>query len=967
MDLAGNYLCALARRALLLRPLFLLAIAAVAATGCNFLDQGSYDYWKTNLGNLFLANLSPEAGQFQTSTTDTGGSGSSGSSFFITTGSATTSTTLNLSFSAAPDGAAAVVLANYCVTTNSVANFAACAPNLLSAAAPTLSGSTVTLTLAAGVSSGTYYIWVQNVTSSTGEALANNSTSFTLNPFNVDSASSSGSTSTGVTFSEAPAAGSGGTPGNYCITSTSGAGSFAGCTGSGGYIGAVTGASVGGSTVTLTTPAIGSGTYYLWVQNVASSSLGLALATNNVSFSIVPDLSGIVINEIGWDTSAAADDFIELYNPGSFAIDLSAATAHIQRDSDCNLSSGSPDKLALTGSIPAGGYYVIARDTGSYAGSANQTFTFTLNADDCVALTSSSTNLTATNNSHLVDFVAYGNAVDRENGSVAPGSKTLSRCSNGSDTDDNGADFLSRPTSVGATNNCTVVDLSPLKINEVVWDTGGTAAQDFVEIYNTGGTAIDLGAAGAYIMRDSGCNLGNGVTDIVALTGTINAGAYFTISNDATGYGGSANQTNMGNIDEGYCVAILSSSTAPTSPGDSQVIDFVAIGTSSDATYRENASYAPGGASNGQNSRCPDGNDSDVNASDFSSKSVSQGGANNCVFNVTGATSASNTTATVTFSDPPHASSSTTLSNYCVTTSAVASFAACEASGGVLSISGTPSLSTNTVTITTAAQSAVTYNVWVQNVTSANGGIAMTTANASFTGSAGTTIATNVVISEVGGCRMAGSAGGSCATQVANDEFVELYNPTAAPISVANYLVCRRNNSGGAITTFATLPGVASVPARGYYLVGGAGYTASNYPGTPAADHMGGGTSLAASGQATIYLISSGNCNDADGTIAAALVDTVSNGTTFTGDSANGVWLLTPGFTSLYADGESIERKACHTSTGDADAGTGLFPGGGHVSRGNGQKTTDSASSWIERTAPNPQNSSSATETPTCP
>ncbi|MBE7438690.1 MAG: lamin tail domain-containing protein [Spirochaetales bacterium] len=739
----------------------LIFLAGLMGAGCNFLDQGSYDYWKTNLGNLFIASLSPEAGAFQSSGTDTGSTGSSGSSFFITTGAATASTTLNVSFSAAPDGAAAVVLANYCVTTNSVATFAACAPNLLSAAAPSLTGSTVTLTLASGVSSGTYYIWVQNITSSTGQALANSSTSFTLNPFNVNSASSSGSTSTAVTFSEAPAAGSGGTPGNYCITSTSGAGSFGGCTGSGGYVGAVTGASVGGSTVTLTTPAIGSGTYYLWVQNVTSSSLGLAMTTNNVSFSIVPDLTGIVINEIGWDTSAAADDFIELYNPGSFAIDLAAATAHIQRDSDCNLSSGSPDKLALTGSIPAGGYYLLARDTGIHAGSADQTFTFTLNADDCVALTSSSTNLTATNNSHLVDFVAFGNAVDRENGSVAPGSKTLSRCPNGTDTNDNGADFLSRPTSIDAANNCTVVDLSPLKINEVVWDTGGTTTQDFVEIYNSGTSAIDLGAAGAYIMRDSGCNLGNGVTAIVALTGTINAGSYFTISNDATGYGGSANQTNMGNIDDGYCVAILSSSTAPTSPADSQVIDFVAIGTSSDATYRENASYAPGGASNGQNSRCPDGNDSDVNANDFSSKSVSQGGTNNCVFNVTGATSASNTSVQVTFSDPPHATSSTTLGNYCVTTSAVVSFAACQASGGVLSLSGTPTLAGSTVTVTTAAQSLVTYNVWVQNVTSANGGIAMTTANASFTGSIA---AATALINEV---MCVGSAG--------PEDFIELY------------------------------------------------------------------------------------------------------------------------------------------------------------------------------------------------
>ena len=156
------------------------------------------------------------------------------------------------------------------------------------------------------------------------------------------------------------------------------------------------------------------------------------------------------------------------------------------------------------------------------------------------------------------------------------------------------------------------------------------ATQDFVEIYNPDQSAIDLSAAGAYIMRDSGCNLGNGVTAIAALTGIINAGSYFTISNDATGYGASANQTNLGNIQDGYCVGILSSPTPPTSVADSDLIDFVAIGPTTDAAYRENASYAPGGANDGQNSRCPNGNDTDVNSNDFSVRPVTQGGTNNC-------------------------------------------------------------------------------------------------------------------------------------------------------------------------------------------------------------------------------------------------------------------------------------------------------------------------------------------------
>lgn len=88
-------------------------------------------------------------------------------------------------------------------------------------------------------------------------------------------------------------------------------------------------------------------------------------------------------------------------------------------------------------------------------------------------------------------------------------------------------------------------------------------------------------------------------------------------------------------------------------------------------------------------------------------------------FAVASAASTSNTTMTVTFSDPPDMTLAMTLGNYTV-------------SG--LTLSGTPSLSGSTVTLTTASQSATSYTVQVANVTRASDMEPLDTSSATFTG-----------------------------------------------------------------------------------------------------------------------------------------------------------------------------------------------------------------------------------------
>ena len=88
-------------------------------------------------------------------------------------------------------------------------------------------------------------------------------------------------------------------------------------------------------------------------------------------------------------------------------------------------------------------------------------------------------------------------------------------------------------------------------------------------------------------------------------------------------------------------------------------------------------------------------------------------------FNVVSAASTSTNTITVTFDAPPTNAEATTLANYTV---------------NGLTLSGTPTLSGSTVTITTADQAAQEYTVTVANVTRASDGEVLANASATFNG-----------------------------------------------------------------------------------------------------------------------------------------------------------------------------------------------------------------------------------------
>ncbi len=240
---------------------------------------------------------------------------------------------------------------------------------------------------------------------------------------------------------------------------------------------------------------------------------------------------------------------------------------------------------------------------------------------------------------------------------------------------------------------------------------------------------------------------------------------------------------------------------------------------------------------------------------------------------------------------------------------------------------------------------ATTYCVTVSGLHSAAGTPMTAPVSYEFTTrTAASAPSANVVISEYGAMSFS-----------TNDEFVELYNPTAAAVDISGWSLQRRT-AGGTASCWATLPAGSMIAAGGFFLVGGAGYTAASYGGV-APDYAGTGTTLTGANESVLLIAAPGTCTSttaaADAVSVGAITDTVAV-------------LLLPALPGSIAAGTSIERKACYDSTGDASVATGLWVGGGHAAQGNSEHVGASNADWVSRAMPMPQNRASTIETRTC-
>ncbi|MFP2900536.1 amidohydrolase family protein [Corallococcus sp. 4LFB] len=263
------------------------------------------------------------------------------------------------------------------------------------------------------------------------------------------------------------------------------------------------------------------------------------------------------------------------------------------------------------------------------------------------------------------------------------------------------------------------------------------------------------------------------------------------------------------------------------------------------------------------------------------------------------------------------------------------------AGGAAVDVAFTPSeLGSLSATMVTVAEGQTTASV-VFTATEMTGTGQLTATYAGVTKQAAVTVAVpqgHVVISEISGQGLTVNA----------DDYIELYNPTDAEVTITGWKLLYRTASTTSSTTnytvLATLPG-ATIKAHGYYLVAADTYSTAAVP----ADHKWGGTDI--SGNTGNVRLGTAEVT-VDPTVLTGVVDTVGfgNGRTVVEGAAA---------PSPAGKGGSIERKARTTST----AAT-MGVGGEDELAGNGSDTDNNASDFLPRTERQPQNSQSPVELP---
>jgi hypothetical protein len=166
----------------------------------------------------------------------------------------------------------------------------------------------------------------------------------------------------------------------------------------------------------------------------------------------------------------------------------------------------------------------------------------------------------------------------------------------------------------------------------------------------------------------------------------------------------------------------------------------------------------------------------------------------------------------------------------------------------------------------------------------------------------------------------------------ADDEFVELYNPTGTAIDLTGWKLTKRTQSGTQSNLVASISGM--IPAKGYFLI-----TSQEAAASPSADQVYSTTQRIAADNTVTLLDNTSTIIDLVGLGAATVHETA-------------------GIANPVNNG-SVERKAQSSSTEIS-----MGPGGVDEFSGNGWDTDNNSLDFVQRAVSQPQNSTSSTEPP---
>jgi hypothetical protein len=713
--------------------------------------------------------------------------------FNVTSAMATSSTSVLVTFDAAPNAAQGAMASNYTITGLTVSGAA-------------VSGNTVTLTTSAQ-SSSTYTLNVAGVTrASDSEPLTNTATTFTGRiPFNVMAAAAPKAATLTVTFDAVPNAAQATNVNNYNVP-----GLTLGTT-----------VTLSGSTVTLTTSAQLPSTYTVYVTGVTRLSDGEPLLVNMRTFMGRPAFDVV---------SAAATTSHNVQVTFDSAPNGTQATvaANYSIDNGVTVTAasypGSGNVVTLTTSAQSSSTpftVTVSNVTRSSDGEgltiAVATFTGrdpfdVISAADITSTTFSLTFDAAPNSSQAgmkgnyscpgiaisaVSYPGSGNTVTVTGSAQSATSYTctvsgVTRASDAEPLSNTTASFTGRPTfnvasaaSIGNTTITVTFDAAPEPVSAQTLAnyaiTVGSLSLSGTPTLNGNVVTITTSAqtAGAsYTIKASNITRASDTEALTMQTATFMGKSGFNVvgatSKDATTmtvtYDAAPNGTQATTLTN-YSVKDslnnpLALSGTPTIAGNT-----VTITTASQAaaTYTVTVINV---------TRLSDGVPLTVNTANFT----------HTTFNVASASAVNSHKVTVTFDAQPNNAQATTLTNYSIPG---------------LTLSGTPTLNGNTVTLTTSSQTGgMTYTVTVSGVTRNSDGSPLTTNSAMFTG-----IATFNV--------MSASSSGSAFVKVVYDA-----PPTASQATNRNnYNIPGLNLSGSPVLSGNTVTIATSVQSAISYTV----------------------------------------------------------------------------------------------------------------------------------------------------